>query len=103
MPPASCAFRRRGSSTISLKTVRERGGLILVNEVTTGMGRTGAWFGYNHYPITPDLVCIGKGLGNGYPVSALAINKETAAKLEGGTFKYMQSHQNDPAGRSRRQ
>ncbi len=78
--------------------VRERGGLVLVNEVTTGMGRTGAWFGYNHYPIVPDLVCIGKGLGNGYPVSVLAINRKTAARLDGGTFKYMQSHQNDPLG-----
>ncbi len=80
------------------EAVRERGGLILVNEVTTGMGRTGAWFGYNHFPIAPDLVCIGKGLGNGYPVSTLAINKKIAAELEGGTFKYMQSHQNDPLG-----
>ncbi len=62
------------------------------------MGRTGAWFGHNHYPIVPDLVCIGKGLGNGYPVSALAVNKETAGQLDGGTFKYMQSHQNDPLG-----
>ncbi len=80
------------------KAVRERGGVVLVNEVTTGMGRTGAWFGYNHYPVIPDLVCIGKGLGNGYPVSALAINNETAGKLDDGTFKYMQSHQNDPLG-----
>jgi acetylornithine aminotransferase len=80
------------------EVVRERGGRILVNEVTTGMGRTGRWFGYNHYPIVPDLVCIGKGLGNGYPVSALAVNKKTAAELGGGSFKYMQSHQNDPLG-----
>jgi len=78
--------------------VRARGGKILVNDVTTGMGRTGKWFGYNHYPIAPDLVAIGKGLGNGYPVSALAIDRETAGELEDGTFKYMQSHQNDPLG-----
>jgi acetylornithine aminotransferase len=57
--------------------VRAQGGKIVVNDVTTGMGRTGAWFGYNHYSIEPDLVAIGKGLGNGYPVSALAINRET--------------------------
>ena len=80
------------------EAVRERGGKILVNEVTTGIGRTGAWFGYHHYPILPDLVCLGKGLGNGYPVSALAINKNTAAELDVETFKYMQSHQNDPLG-----
>jgi acetylornithine aminotransferase len=78
--------------------VRGQGGKILVNDVTTGMGRTGEWFGYNHYGIEPDLVAIGKGLGNGYPVSALAINRETAGALDGGSFKYMQSHQNDPLG-----
>jgi acetylornithine aminotransferase len=81
-----------------VETVRARGGKILVNDVTTGMGRTGEWFGYNHYRIEPDLVAIGKGLGNGYPVSALALNRETAGALDGGGFKYMQSHQNDPLG-----
>lgn len=78
--------------------VRGHGGRIVVNDVTTGMGRTGTWFGYNHYAIAPDLVAIGKGLGNGYPVSALAIDRKTADELEGSTFKYMQSHQNDPLG-----
>ncbi|MCP4326916.1 MAG: aminotransferase class III-fold pyridoxal phosphate-dependent enzyme [Alphaproteobacteria bacterium] len=81
-----------------VEIVRNRGGKIIVNEITTGMGRTGEWFGYNHYRIKPDLLCIGKGLGNGYPVSALAINQNVARELEHGTFKYMQSHQNDPLG-----
>ena len=81
-----------------VKIIRAQGGKIIVNDVTTGMGRTGEWFGYNHYRIEPDLVAIGKGLGNGYPVSALAINRETAGDLEQGTFKYVQSHQNDPLG-----
>ncbi len=90
-PPASLI---RNIVTI----VRAQGGKIFVNDVTTGMGRTGEWFGYNHSRIEPDLVAIGKGLGNGYPVSALAMNRETAGELEDGTFKYMQSHQNDPLG-----
>ncbi len=81
-----------------VEIVRAQGGKILVNDVTTGMGRTGEWFGFNHYPIEPDMVAIGKGLGNGYPVSALAMNRTTARVLEGGNFKYMQSHQNDPLG-----
>ena len=79
-------------------TVRAKGGKILVNDVTTGMGRTGRWFGYDHYQIEPDLVAIGKGLGNGYPVSALAVNRETAGQLQDGSFRYQQSHQNDPLG-----
>lgn len=81
-----------------VEIVRAQGGKILVNDVTTGMGRTGEWFGFNHYPIEPDMVAVGKGLGNGYPVSALAMNRTTARALEGGNFKYMQSHQNDPLG-----
>lgn len=78
--------------------VRENGGKILVNEVTTGMGRTGSWFGYDHYRVQPDMIAIGKGVGNGYPVSVTAINNQTVHELERRPFKYMQSHQNDPLG-----
>jgi acetylornithine aminotransferase len=46
------------------------------------MGRTGKWFGYNHYQFQPDFVAMGKGLGNGYPVSALAISRGAADELE---------------------
>lgn len=76
----------------------KRGGLILVNEITSGMGRTGKWFGFQHYNIQPDIVAIGKGLGNGYPVSVAAMRREVAEKLEKDGFRYVQSHQNDPLG-----
>lgn len=62
------------------------------------MGRTGKWFGYNHYQLQPDLVAMGKGLGNGYPVSVLAISREPAENLEANSFYYQQSHQNDALG-----
>jgi hypothetical protein len=62
------------------------------------MGRTGKWFGFQHYDIQPDIVSIGKGLGNGYPVSAIAMQREVAWKLEQDGFRYVQSHQNDPLG-----
>ena len=78
--------------------VRANGGLVICNEVTTGIGRTGRWFGYNHYDIVPDIVAIGKGLGNGYPVSCIVCSGETAEKIDYGTFHYFQSHQNDPLG-----
>ncbi|MCP5027254.1 MAG: aminotransferase class III-fold pyridoxal phosphate-dependent enzyme [Actinomycetia bacterium] len=78
--------------------VRDRGAKIVANEVTTGIGRTGAWFGFDHYGIEPDLIVIGKGIGNGYPVSAVVMNRDTAAELEATSFRYMQSHQNDPLG-----
>ncbi|WP_022666961.1 aminotransferase class III-fold pyridoxal phosphate-dependent enzyme [Desulfospira joergensenii] len=78
--------------------VRANGGKIIANEVTTGIGRTGKWFGFQHYPILPDLIAMGKGLGNGYPVSAAAIHPDMVRELENRPFKYAQSHQNDPLG-----
>jgi acetylornithine aminotransferase len=78
--------------------IRQQDGLAMVNEITTGMGRTGAWFGFQHYDIQPDIVAIGKGLGNGYPVSAAALSPTVAKILENDGFRYVQSHQNDPLG-----
>ena len=80
------------------RRVRESGGLVVVNEITAGMGRTGAWFGHHHYDMTPDLVAVGKGLGNGYPVSAIALTADVTRRLEEIGFHYAQSHQNDPLG-----
>lgn len=78
--------------------VKQAGGLIVANEITTGMGRTGQWFGFQHYDIQPDLIALGKGLGNGYPVSAVAMKRAIADQLEESGFRYAQSHQNDPLG-----
>ncbi len=78
--------------------VKQEGGLLVANEITTGMGRTGKWFGFQHYDIQPDIIALGKGLGNGYPVSAVAMKREVAEKLENSEFHYAQSHQNDPLG-----
>ncbi len=78
--------------------IQEKKGIVLVNEVTTGMGRTGKWFGYEHYGIVPDIVAMGKGLGNGYPVSAAVVSERVSLMLKGDTIAYAQSHQNDPLG-----
>lgn len=78
--------------------IKENNGKVIVNEVTTGIGRTGEWFGYHHYDIEPDMIAIGKGVGNGYPVSVAVINKNTIKELDITPFKYAQSHQNDPLG-----
>jgi acetylornithine aminotransferase len=78
--------------------VRGSDGLVLVNEVTTGVGRTGLWFGYQHYDLSPDIVALGKGIGNGYPVSVTALGVGVTARLGGNPLKYAQSHQNDPLG-----
>lgn len=78
--------------------VRAHGGLLVAEEVTTGMGRTGQWFGFQHYGVQPDLVALGKGLGNGYPVSAVAMGHDVAQAFEALGGHYVQSHQNDPLG-----
>ena len=80
------------------KKIRAAGGLIIVDEVTTGLGRTGRWFGFEYYQIKPDVVVLGKSLGNGYPVSAVALDSTVAKEIEKQTFYYVQSHQNDPLG-----
>lgn len=80
------------------KRVKASGGVIAVDEITTGTGRTGKWFGFEHYDIRPDIVSIGKGIGNGYPVSVVAISPQLSALAEQSGFKYAQSHQNDPLG-----
>lgn len=78
--------------------VHQVNGLIVVDEVTCGIGRTGKWFGYMHYELKPDIVAIGKGLGNGYPVSAIVFKDKIAEELRNINFRYAQSHQNDPLG-----
>ena len=79
-------------------TLAASGGLLLVNEVTTGIGRTGVWFGYEHYGLAPDAVAMGKGIGNGYPVAVAAFGPRLAASLAEAPLRYAQSHQNDPLG-----
>lgn len=81
-----------------VRRIRECGGYVITNEVTTGIGRTGKWFGFNHYNFTPDIVVIGKGLGNGYPVSCIVISNTIIEKVDFKKFHYTQSHQNDPLG-----
>ncbi len=80
------------------EAVRALGGLFLVNEVTTGVGRTGAWFGFQHYAVEPDFVALGKGIGNGYPVSVAAFAPRMVARLGGRPVAWASSHQNDPLG-----
>ncbi len=100
-PGSSSGLVRFPSNELITKIVnkvRENGGVIMCNEITTGIGRTGKWFGYQHYNFTPDIVAIGKGVGNGYPVSATIVSNSVLERLQETNFKYSQSHQNDPLG-----
>lgn len=78
--------------------IKRNGGLLMANEVTTGFGRTGKWFGFQHYDFTPDIVSVGKALGNGYPISGVSISSEISELFDKSPFRYAQSHQNDALG-----
>ena len=62
----------------------ERGALLMVDEVQTGLGRTGEWFGFQHYGIRPDVVTIAKALGNGMPIGACWARDDVAAAFGPG-------------------
>lgn len=68
---------------------RSRGLLLIVDEIQTGVGRTGKLWGYEHSGIEPDIMTLGKGLGGGVPLAAL-VAKEQVSCFEpgdqGGTF-----------------
>src|SRR5262249_45901171 len=68
----------------------ERGLLLIVDEIQTGLGRTGRWFGYEHFGIEPDVVTLAKALGNGVPIGACWARRAVAAAFApgrpGGTF-----------------
>ena len=69
---------------------RERGALLVIDEIQTGFGRTGRWFGHQHFGLEPDIICMAKGIGGGFPMGALAYTERVHAALftgaHGSTF-----------------
>ena len=59
----------------------DTGTILIFDEVQTGIGRTGRWFGYEHDGVTPDVMSLAKGLGGGIPIGALACGERAAAGL----------------------
>jgi len=59
--------------------------LLMLDEIQTGMGRTGKLYGYEHDGITPDVIAIAKGLGAGMPIGALLATDKAAQALTPGT------------------
>jgi predicted acetylornithine/succinylornithine family transaminase len=62
----------------------ERGMLLVLDEVQTGFGRTGEWFGFQHAGIRPDVVTMAKAMGNGFPVGATWARTDVAAAFSPG-------------------
>ncbi|TAN21700.1 MAG: aspartate aminotransferase family protein [Chitinophagaceae bacterium] len=66
-----------------LKNLCEKYNILLYDdEVLAGMGRTGEWLTLNHWDVVPDIVTLGKSLGNGFPVTAMIVREENAEALE---------------------
>jgi acetylornithine aminotransferase len=59
--------------------------LLMLDEIQTGMGRTGTLFAYQQYNIVPDIVSLAKGLGSGFPIGALIASNEVAKAFEPGS------------------
>ena len=51
---------------------------MIVDEVQTGLGRTGRWFAFQHYDVAPDIVTLAKALGAGLPIGACIAREEVA-------------------------
>ncbi|UCE59948.1 MAG: aspartate aminotransferase family protein [Phycisphaerales bacterium] len=87
VPPVGYGARLR-------ELAAQMGALFIAEEVTTGMGRTGRWFGFEHEDIVPDILVIGKAVGAGLPVAAVVTTEEVETRCA-GKLTHVQSHQND--------
>lgn len=82
------------ANTRFMQGLRERcdkhGIMLVFDEVQAGFGRSGKFWGHQHFGVTPDAMMIAKGLASGFPISALAASEETMAKgwpgSQGGTY-----------------
>jgi len=62
----------------------ERKMVLIFDEVQTGMGRTGKWFGYQHYDVVPDIITLAKAVGGGVSLGAIVAKPEVAARMVPG-------------------
>jgi putrescine aminotransferase len=78
---------------------KKYGILLVVDEVITGFGRLGSWFGFQHFGVTPDLVPMAKGLSSGYlPISAVGVSSDIVKVLRdaNGEFAHGYTYSGHP-------
>ncbi len=88
VPPAEWVSRLR-------QICNEREMLLVIDESLTGMGRTGKWFGFEHYNIVPDIMTTSKALGQGVPVAAVITTDEIAGKAVDKGYDQGATHMGD--------
>ena len=88
IPPPSWVQRLRQVCT-------DRGMLLVIDESLTGMGRTGKWFGFQHYDIVPDILTTSKALGQGVPVAAVITTADIADTAVANGFDQGATHMGD--------
>ncbi|MBW7927255.1 MAG: acetylornithine transaminase [Fimbriimonadaceae bacterium] len=86
--PIQGEFGIHPCTTTYLQAARElatqNDALLIFDEVQTGIGRTGTWFNYQQHDVLPDLVCLAKGLGGGFPIGAVMARGKAADILQPG-------------------
>ena len=78
-----------------VQAVHNAGGLYIADEVQPGFGRTGAWWGFERHGIVPDLVVLGKPMGNGVPISAV-VGTSAAQEKFGSLVRYFNTFGGNP-------
>lgn len=73
-----------GYLKMAYKIVREAGGVCIADEVQIGFGRTGKFWGWEHHDVIPDMVILGKPMGNGHPIGAVVTTAEIAESFDNG-------------------
>jgi 4-aminobutyrate aminotransferase/(S)-3-amino-2-methylpropionate transaminase len=77
---------------------REHGAMLIADEVWTGLGRSGAWLRSAVEGVEPDIVCLGKGLGGGVPISACVASRRAMAGWANGETIHTSTHAGAPLG-----
>lgn len=60
------------------ENIRKAGGLCIADEVQAGLCRTGRWWGFEHYAVVPDIVTLGKPMGDGHPIGIVVTSRDIA-------------------------